>query len=178
MRLPNQRRNRIQPFHFDDNPLSLRLSGRGYARRLWGFLPRRRLPRARVSPVLVVLVLCFCCCYGYGIVLLPIILLSLHSGVFERLWRDEARSGRLVEWRLCMSSEEIVRGDFLDRVHIGLDFFDASINRVAAWVIGVRAMLKALLLALLEPTATIRLPSTARASAMENCSSTVTILPE
>ena len=42
-------------------------------------------------------------------------------------------------------AEEIVRGDFLDRVHIGLDFFDASINRVAAWVIGTRAMLKALL---------------------------------
>ena len=44
-------------------------------------------------------------------------------------------------------AEELVRGGFLDRVHIGLDFFDASINRVAAWVIGVRAMLKALLLA-------------------------------
>ena len=42
-------------------------------------------------------------------------------------------------------AEEIVRGDFLSRVHIGLDFFDASINRVAAWVIGTRAMLKALL---------------------------------
>ncbi len=38
-----------------------------------------------------------------------------------------------------------------DRVHIGLDFFDASINRVAAWVIGARNMLKALLIALLEP---------------------------
>ncbi len=45
-------------------------------------------------------------------------------------------------------AEEIVRGDFLGRVHIGLDFFDASINRVAAWVIGTRAMLKALLLCL------------------------------
>ncbi len=50
-------------------------------------------------------------------------------------------------------AEEIVRGQFLDRVHIGLDYFDASINRVAAWVIGMRSMLKALLLALLEPTA-------------------------
>ena len=50
-------------------------------------------------------------------------------------------------------AEELVRGGFLDRVHIGLDFFDASINRVAAWTIGTRAMLKALLLALLEPTA-------------------------
>ena len=53
-------------------------------------------------------------------------------------------------------AEELVRGDFLDRVHIGLDFFDASINRIAAWVIGSRAMLKALLLALLEPTAKLR----------------------
>ena len=53
-------------------------------------------------------------------------------------------------------AQELVRGDYLSRVHIGLDFFDASINRVAAWVIGTRAMLKALLLALLEPTATLR----------------------
>ena len=48
--------------------------------------------------------------------------------------------------------QEIVRGDYLDRVHIGLDFFDASINRVAAWAIGTRNALKALLAALLEPT--------------------------
>lgn len=52
--------------------------------------------------------------------------------------------------------EELVRGDFLGRTHIGLDFFDASINRVAAWVIGTRSTLKALLLALLEPTAKLR----------------------
>jgi L-rhamnose isomerase len=53
-------------------------------------------------------------------------------------------------------AHELVRGEYLERVHIGLDFFDASINRVAAWVIGARAMLKALLLALLEPTETLR----------------------
>ncbi|MBN1942624.1 MAG: L-rhamnose isomerase [Phycisphaerae bacterium] len=53
-------------------------------------------------------------------------------------------------------AEEIVRGGFLPRVHIGLDFFDASINRVAAWVIGTRCMIKALLLAILEPTARLR----------------------
>jgi len=47
--------------------------------------------------------------------------------------------------------QEVVRGDYLDRVHIGLDFFDASINRVAAWVIGARSALRAMLLALLEP---------------------------
>ncbi len=53
-------------------------------------------------------------------------------------------------------AEEIVRGDYLQRIHIGLDFFDASINRIAAWVIGARCMLKALLIALLEPTDTLR----------------------
>ena len=53
---------------------------------------------------------------------------------------------------LLAIAQQLVRGDFLDRTHIGLDFFDASINRVAAWVIGTRNMLKALLAALLEPT--------------------------
>jgi L-rhamnose isomerase len=52
--------------------------------------------------------------------------------------------------------QETVRGGFLDRVHIGLDFFDASINRVAAWVIGSRSALKALLLALMEPVEQMR----------------------
>jgi L-rhamnose isomerase len=49
-------------------------------------------------------------------------------------------------------ANEVVRGGVLDRVSIGLDFFDASINRVAAWVIGTRNMRKALLRALLEPS--------------------------
>ncbi len=53
-------------------------------------------------------------------------------------------------------AEEIVRGEFLRRVHIGLDYFDASINRIAAWVIGARAMIRALLIALLEPSAKLR----------------------
>ena len=52
--------------------------------------------------------------------------------------------------------QEIVRGSYLERVHIGLDFFDASINRVAAWTIGTRNALRALLLALLEPIDTMR----------------------
>jgi L-rhamnose isomerase len=52
--------------------------------------------------------------------------------------------------------QEIVRGDFLKRVHIGLDFFDASINRVAAWTIGTRNAIRALLLALLEPRDLLR----------------------
>lgn len=49
-------------------------------------------------------------------------------------------------------ANEIVRNDLIDRVNIGLDFFDASINRIAAWVIGTRNMRKALLRALLEPS--------------------------
>ena len=52
--------------------------------------------------------------------------------------------------------EAIVRGGYLPRVHIGLDYFDASINRMAAWVIGARATQKALLMALLEPTDRLR----------------------
>lgn len=52
--------------------------------------------------------------------------------------------------------QEIVRGNYLDRVHLGLDYFDASINRVAAWVIGSRNALRALLMALLEPTPQLR----------------------
>jgi L-rhamnose isomerase len=48
---------------------------------------------------------------------------------------------------------ELVRGELLDQVSIGLDFFDASINRVAAWVIGTRNVRRALLRALLEPGA-------------------------
>ncbi|MBN2301243.1 MAG: L-rhamnose isomerase [Lentisphaerae bacterium] len=53
-------------------------------------------------------------------------------------------------------AEELVRGNFLKRTHIGLDFFDASINRVAAWTIGTRSMIKALLLAMIEPAQRLR----------------------
>ena len=52
--------------------------------------------------------------------------------------------------------QELVRSGKLDRIHIGLDFFDASINRIAAWVIGTRNMLKALLLGFLEPVDTLK----------------------
>jgi len=51
---------------------------------------------------------------------------------------------------------EIVRGSALDRVFFALDFFDASINRVAAWVIGARSFQRALLAALLEPAEMLR----------------------
>ncbi len=55
----------------------------------------------------------------------------------------------------------IVRDGYLGRVHIGLDYFDASINRIAAWTIGMRNTQRAILMALLEPTAEMRRLETA-----------------
>ncbi|MHC4086268.1 MAG: L-rhamnose isomerase [Planctomycetota bacterium] len=88
------------------------------------------------------------------------------SSVMEYLDRILLHVSRGVRWdsdhvvilsdELRAIAEELVRGDYLERVHIGLDFFDASINRVAAWVIGTRCMLKALLIALLEPAEKLR----------------------
>ena len=54
-------------------------------------------------------------------------------------------------------AEELVRANALDRVNIALDFFDATLNRIGAWVIGTRATQKALLLALLEPNDKLKL---------------------
>jgi L-rhamnose isomerase len=53
-------------------------------------------------------------------------------------------------------AQEVVRADALERVHIGLDYFDASINRLAAWTVGARNTLKALLSALLDPLNLLR----------------------
>jgi L-rhamnose isomerase len=84
------------------------------------------------------------------------------------LWLDEIllHVSRGVRWdsdhvvilsdELQAIAQELVRGNYLERVHIGLDYFDASINRVAAWVIGTRCMLKALCIGLLEPTERLR----------------------
>jgi L-rhamnose isomerase len=57
---------------------------------------------------------------------------------------------------LLAITREIVANRFEDRVHVGLDFFDASINRVAAWTIGTRNTLRGLLAGLLEPTEQLR----------------------
>jgi L-rhamnose isomerase len=62
----------------------------------------------------------------------------------------------LLDDELAAIAKELVRSGQLHRIHIGLDYFDASINRVAAWAIGMRNMLKALLIALLEPTDALR----------------------
>ena len=53
-------------------------------------------------------------------------------------------------------AQEIVRNEALERIHVGLDYFDASINRVAAWTVGARNTLRALLMALLEPRDILR----------------------
>jgi L-rhamnose isomerase len=47
---------------------------------------------------------------------------------------------------------EIKRAEAFDKIHVAVDFFDGSINRLAAWVVGIRSSQKAALLALLEPT--------------------------
>lgn len=53
-------------------------------------------------------------------------------------------------------ASEIVRNNFFSRVHVGLDFFDASINRLGAYVVGTRAAQKAFLIAMLEPTSMLK----------------------
>ena len=52
--------------------------------------------------------------------------------------------------------KEIVRNDALDRVFIATDYFDASINRISAWITGIRSVQKALLFALLQPNNRLR----------------------
>ncbi len=88
------------------------------------------------------------------------------SGVLTHLDEILLHVSRGVRWdsdhvvilsdELRAIAEEIVRGGYMSRVHVGLDYFDASINRIAAWVIGSRCLLKAMLLALLEPTQQLR----------------------
>jgi len=79
---------------------------------------------------------------------LPGILLHVSRGV-----RWDSDHVVILNDDLLAIAREIVANGFEKRVHIGLDYFDASINRVAAWTIGTRNMLRALLIALLEPPA-------------------------
>ena len=76
---------------------------------------------------------------------MPLILLHVSRGV---RW-DSDHVVTLNDDLLAIAREIAVNG-FEKRVHIGLDYFDASINRVAAWTIGTRNMIRALLIALLE----------------------------
>jgi L-rhamnose isomerase len=79
---------------------------------------------------------------------MPEILLHVSRGV-----RWDSDHVVILNDDLLAIAREIVANGFLGRVHIGLDYFDASINRVAAWTIGARNMQRALLIALLEPPA-------------------------
>ena len=105
------------------------------------------------------------------LVYLPEILLHVSRGV---RW-DSDHVVTLTDDVLAIAREIVACGD-PSRVHIGLDYFDASINRVAAWVIGTRNSLKGLLLALLEPYAKLREFETAgdftsRLALIEECKS-------
>jgi L-rhamnose isomerase len=82
---------------------------------------------------------------------LPEILLHVSRGV-----RWDSDHVVILNDDLLAIAREIVANGFVERVHIGLDYFDASINRVAAWTIGARNLLRALLCALLEPTDRLR----------------------
>jgi L-rhamnose isomerase len=79
---------------------------------------------------------------------MPEILLHVSRGV-----RWDSDHVVILNDDLLAIAREIVANGFADRVHIGLDYFDASINRIAAWTIGARNMLRALLIAMLEPPA-------------------------
>ncbi len=79
---------------------------------------------------------------------LPEILLHVSRGV-----RWDSDHVVILNDDLLAIAREIAGNGFEKRVHIGLDYFDASINRVAAWTIGARNMIRALLIALLEPPA-------------------------
>jgi len=99
----------------------------------------------------------------------PAILLHVSRGV-----RWDSDHVVLLTDEIEALGEELVRGAFLPRTHIGLDYFDASINRVTAWVIGTRNVLKALLKALLEPSARLRSAEvdgdyTTRLALLEEC---------
>ena len=82
---------------------------------------------------------------------LPEVLLHVSRGV-----RWDSDHVVVLNDELDALAQELVRGGFLERTHLGLDYFDASINRVAAWTIGTRNLIKALLKALLEPLASLR----------------------
>ena len=78
----------------------------------------------------------------------PSLLLQVSRGV-----RWDSDHVVILDDELLAIARELVRCQILDRSHLGLDYFDATLNRVAAWVIGTRSLLKALLIALLEPRA-------------------------
>jgi L-rhamnose isomerase len=81
----------------------------------------------------------------------PEILLHVSRGV-----RWDSDHVVILDDPLLAIAQELVRGEYLARTHIGLDFFDASINRIAAWTIGARNLLRALCIAMLDPVDRLR----------------------
>ncbi len=79
--------------------------------------------------------------------------INLHVSRPER--RDSDHIVILSDELLALS-QEIVRSGHMDRVHVGLDFFDGSVNRIGAYVVGIRSTQRAMLQALLEPTEKLR----------------------
>ena len=79
--------------------------------------------------------------------------INLHVSRPERWDSDHVI---ILNAELLAISQEIVRSGQMDRIKVGLDYFDASINRVGAYVVGVRSQQKAMLQALLEPTDKLR----------------------
>ncbi|SCD20998.1 L-rhamnose isomerase [Proteiniphilum saccharofermentans] len=79
--------------------------------------------------------------------------LNLHVSRPERWDSDHVV---ILSDELLALTQEIVRSGHADRVHVGLDYFDASINRLGAYIVGIRATQKAMLQALLEPTRQLR----------------------
>ncbi|RNC65073.1 L-rhamnose isomerase [Proteiniphilum sp. X52] len=79
--------------------------------------------------------------------------LNLHVSRPERWDSDHVV---ILSDELLALTQEIVRSGHADRVHVGLDYFDASINRLGAYIVGIRATQKAMLQALLEPTPQLR----------------------
>ncbi|MHA2035357.1 MAG: L-rhamnose isomerase [Promethearchaeota archaeon] len=77
---------------------------------------------------------------------LPELLIHISRGI-----RWDSDHVVILSDELIQLTEEIVRSNAMDRINLGLDYFDASINRVGAWVIGVRAVQKSLLYAMLQP---------------------------
>lgn len=82
---------------------------------------------------------------------LPEVMLHVSRGI-----RWDSDHVVILNEELLAIAQEIVRADAVEKVHVGLDYFDASINRIGAYVVGVRATQKALLQALLEPIAKLR----------------------
>ncbi len=86
-------------------------------------------------------------------VLLYVPQVTLHVSRPERWDSDHVV---ILDDALLALTQEIVRSGQMDRINVGLDYFDASINRIGAYVVGIRATQKAMLQALLEPTEKLR----------------------